>query len=152
MRPAVTGRPAGVDQPPVGRRLDLLREEPFPGLALVGLVADHALREQPGERLVEIEIAALLQRPGEEPRIEQMQHGMLDAADILVDRHPVIDRARGRRRPARVPSRSAGNTTRNSKKVSKVSVSRRAGLPQRGQVDVLPGRVVVERIARDRRS
>ncbi len=34
--------------------------------------------------------------------------------------------------------------------MSNVSVSRRAGLPHRGQGDVLPGRMVVERIARPR--
>jgi hypothetical protein len=31
----------------------------------------------------------LLHRAGEEARIEQVQDRVLDAADILVDRHPV---------------------------------------------------------------
>src|SRR3546814_18278549 len=44
------------------------------------------------ERLGEVEMAAIAQCAREEARIEQMQHGVLDAADILVDGHPVFDR------------------------------------------------------------
>ena len=44
-------------------------------------------------------MAALAHRPGEEARIEQMQDRVLDAADVLVDRQPVVgDRGVGRRR------------------------------------------------------
>src|SRR5207248_2787915 len=72
--------------------LDLLGEEPFAGLALVRFVAYHALRKQPGKRLVEIEIPAPLQRAGEEARVKQVENRVLDTADVLVDRHPIIDR------------------------------------------------------------
>ena len=63
-----------------------------------------------------------------------MQDRVLDAADILVDRHPVVGSPRGRT----APSRSCGEVKRSkyqdeSTKVSSVSVSRRAGLPQGGQ-------------------
>ena len=68
--------------------------------AAVGLVHDHALREQAGERLVEVEMAGRLHGAGEEARIEEVQDRVLDAADILVDRQPVIgDGGHGRRSP-----------------------------------------------------
>jgi hypothetical protein len=41
---------------------------------------DRLRRQMPGD----------LHRPGEEARIEQVQDRVLDAADILVDIHPVI--------------------------------------------------------------
>ena len=58
----------------------------------------HALGEQAGERLVEADMAGGLHRAGEEARVEQVQDRVLDAADILVDRQPVVDHgAVGRR-------------------------------------------------------
>ena len=70
----------------------------------IGLVHHHALGEQAGERLVEIEVAALAHGAREEARIEKMQDRVLDAADILVDRQPVIGHLGivGRRRVGRV--------------------------------------------------
>jgi hypothetical protein len=53
-------------------------------------VDHHALREQAGERLVDAEMAGAAHGAGEEARIEQVQDRVLDAADILVDRHPVV--------------------------------------------------------------
>ena len=55
---------------------------------------DDALGEQPGEGLAQrlgrdLEIG---ERLGEEPRVHQMQDGVLDAADVLVDRQPALDR------------------------------------------------------------
>ena len=70
--------------------LDLVREQPVAVLVLIGLVQHHALREQAGERFVDVRVAELVHRAGEEARIEQMQDRVLDAADILVDRQPVI--------------------------------------------------------------
>ena len=63
-----------------------------PSRRAIALVGHHALGEQAGERLVDADMPGLLHRAGEEARIEQMQDRVLDAADILVDRHPVIDR------------------------------------------------------------
>ena len=56
----------------------------------IGLVADHALGEQAVERLVAAGHLHFAHRPRPEARIEQMQDRVLDAADILVDRHPVV--------------------------------------------------------------
>ena len=78
------------------RLLDhLLRIEPGAVRArrrAIALVRHHALGEQPGERLLDVEVPGPLHRAGEEARIQQVQDRVLDAADILIDRHPVIDR------------------------------------------------------------
>ena len=46
--------------------------------------------QKPFERLLDIHITALLQGAGEKTGIKQMQDCMLYAADILIDRQPVI--------------------------------------------------------------
>jgi hypothetical protein len=55
-------------------------------------VRDHALGEQAGERLVEVEQAAGRHGAGVEARVEQVQDRVLDAADVLVDGQPVVGR------------------------------------------------------------
>ena len=52
---------------------------------------DHALREQAGERLAarQVEQAAVAQGAGEEAGVEQVEHRVLDAADVLIDGQPV---------------------------------------------------------------
>ena len=48
-------------------------------------------------------MAGRLHRAGEEARVEQMQNRVLDAADVLIDRQPLIDlRAIGRRIDPRI--------------------------------------------------
>ena len=56
--------------------------------------ADHALGEQPLERLLEMlgRQADVAQSPGVEAGVHQVQDGVLDAADVLVDRHPALRR------------------------------------------------------------
>ena len=94
----------------------------------------HALREQAGERLVEADVAGRLHRAGEEARVEQVQDRVLDAADILVDRQPVVDRPCGRSARSSIHgSVKRAKYQDESTKVSIVSVSRRAGLPHCGQ-------------------
>ena len=88
-----------------------------------------------GSRSVGGRHAEVGQRLGEEAGVHQVQDGVLDAADVLVDRHPV----RGRVRVERHVGRSTGRQKRRkyhdeSTKVSMVSVSRAAGPPQIGQV------------------
>ena len=96
----------------------------------VAVQADHALGEQAGERLAQVlgRDAEVGQRLGEEAGVHQVQDGVLDAADVLVDRHP-------RARPP--PSRTGASAFHGSQKrrkyqdestnVSIVSVSRTAG-------------------------
>ena len=65
------------------------------------LAQDQALVDQPLERLGRRDMAQIEQHLVPEPGIEQMQHGVLDAADVQVHRHPVffffgIDESSGR--------------------------------------------------------
>ena len=54
-------------------------------LAHLGAVLDdHALGQQAAERLAEAEEAEIAEHLGEEPRVQQVEHGVLDAADVLV--------------------------------------------------------------------
>lgn len=52
---------------------------------------DHPLREQARERLRHVDQADMLQGARPEAGIEKMQDRMLDAADILADRQPLLD-------------------------------------------------------------
>src|SRR5205085_12170735 len=93
------------------------------------------------------EIAALPQGAHEEARVEEMQYGMLDAADILVDRHPVRhlvgleSLVRARRAEAQEIPR------RFEEGVERVGLALRLAAAARA-VDVLPGRMMGQRIAR----
>ena len=51
---------------------------------------DHALVEQPLHGLVKRHHFQLVQRLGEEARVQQVHGGVLDAARVLVDRQPVV--------------------------------------------------------------
>ena len=74
--------------------VDLGRVEPaLPAgrvLAVVAVVGQHALREQALERLVELHQAEVAHHLGPEARVQQVQHRVLDPADVLVHRHPVV--------------------------------------------------------------
>ena len=54
------------------------------------LVKHHALAQQVLERLVEVQHAQIAQHLREEAAVQQVQDGVLDAADVLVDRHPAV--------------------------------------------------------------
>jgi hypothetical protein len=60
------------------------------GAAAVDVVEHHALREQLGEGLVDLDQAQVAHDLGPEARVQQVQDGVLDAADVLVHRHPVV--------------------------------------------------------------
>ena len=51
---------------------------------------EHPLREEAGERLAEPDEAEVVHDLHEEPRVQQVQDRVLDAADVLVDRQPVV--------------------------------------------------------------
>ena len=87
-------------------------------------------------------------RPREEPRIEQVQNRVLDAADILVHVHPVCGLFHVRRRFGPGRGEAGEKYHDESTNVSIVSVSRSAAPPHFGQVVCPPCRVPVERIAR----
>ena len=62
----------------------------FVGAARVNVVQHHALREQLGEGLVHFHQAQIAHHFGPEARIEQVQNGVLNAADVLIHGHPVV--------------------------------------------------------------
>ena len=114
---------------------------------LIGLVHHHALGEHAGERLVHVDMAGGLHRAGEEAAVEQMQDRVLDAADILVDRHhPVDDGTRGRRLLVPGIGEARKIPGRIHEGVHGVGFALRLAAAFRAG-DVLPGRMMVERVA-----
>ena len=95
-----TGWPSARSTAPIARALvvelhvDVGRVEvddaAFRRLAEVDLVQHHALRQQVGERLLDLRQAEVAHHARPEARIQQVQDRVLDAADVLVDRHPVL--------------------------------------------------------------
>ena len=137
---------------PAGRRLDpvivtLLDRaglQPAAVRCAVGLVRHHALREEARERLThrQVQFADIPHRAREGAGIEKVQHGMFDAADVLIDGQPVgaLRRIADRGKAGIVPGAVHERV-------------QRIGLPARrlsagGAVHVFPGRVMVQRIAR----
>ena len=121
--------------------------EPLAVAGAIGLVADHALGEEAGEGLVEVEVTAFGHGAGVKARIEQMQDRMLDPADVLVDRQPIVDRrAFDRRVGARtaeageIPGRLHEGIEGIGFPLGRLAAAR--------AVRVLPGRMVGQRIAR----
>src|ERR1700746_1262610 len=114
-------------------------------------MTNHSLCEKPRKRRIEIEIATFTQRPHVEARVEEVEDRMFDAADVLIDRHPVIDclalerdgrarRAEAQEEPGRLEERIQ-------------SISLAAGGPTTMRaIDMFPGRVMIERISRDREA
>ena len=107
---------------------------------------DHALGEQSGERFGQIKMTGVTHGTHEESRIEQMQNGVLDAADILVNRQPVIDLCRANRRRRASGEQKRAKYQDESMNVSKVSVSRNRWRTTGRTFDVFPGGVTIERV------
>src|SRR5262249_56439569 len=101
-----------------------------------------------GERLVHPEMAGRLHGAGEEPAVEKMQDRVLDAADVLIDRQPMIDCpavGRGGRDPRIGEAREVPG--RVDERVHGIGLAPgRSGALRTG--DVLPGWMALERIAR----
>ena len=64
---------------------------------LRAILDDHALRQEILERFIKIQKLLVAQHLREEARIEKMQNRMFDAADILIDRRPVVHLVRCKR-------------------------------------------------------
>ena len=60
------------------------------GFAEEHLVQHHPLAEQVAERLLEAHRTQFVDHPRPEAGIQEMQDGVLDAADVLIDRQPVM--------------------------------------------------------------
>ncbi len=65
------------------------------------------------ERLVDADHPQVAHDLGPEARIEQVHDGMFDAADILIDRHPVVERPRARPARPENPGRHSAESTRS---------------------------------------
>ena len=109
-------------------------------------MTDHALCHQPRERFGHIQHATGLQRPREKPRIKQMQHRMLDPADILIHRQPAFRR---RRIDALIPA--AGCIAREipagfKKRIERIRLPLRRVAAARA-VHLFPARVMRQRVA-----
>ena len=78
----------------VVRHIDLVGVEPRATprviLPIERVVQDHALGEQVAKWLIEPDQTKVAHHPGPEPGVKQVQDGVLDPADVLVHRHPVI--------------------------------------------------------------
>ena len=126
--------------------LHFARFHPFAVLASVGLVRDHALREEARERLAVGHHAFVAQRLGDEPGVKQVQHSVLDAADVLVDRQPVVGRGlvdRFVRLRIDVAVEVPGAI---DECVERVGLARRRAAAA-GARRVLPGRMPLQRVA-----
>ena len=122
----VAGKEKGAAVVPVRFDANFRGREPLAVLAAIGLVHHHALGEEAGERFVETEISALAHGAGEEARIEKMQDRVLDAADILVDRQPMIGHRRIVRRRGIVRIGEAHEIPRRiDERVHRVGLARR---------------------------
>ena len=109
-------------------------------------MGDHALGEQAGERLATPDLAVVVQGPGDEAGVEQVQDRVLDAADILVDRQPVV----GRGLVDRLGGVRVGEAGEVPGAVDEgvEGVGLALGRAAAGRAgDVLPGRVAVQRVA-----
>lgn len=60
------------------------------GHGVAVLVLDHALAQQVGEGLVHTQQTQVAQCLGKETAVEQVQNGVLDAADVVIDGHPTV--------------------------------------------------------------
>ncbi len=129
---------------------NLVRQQPEAVLRLVGLVRDHALREQCRERLACVgrkrQVAGVAHGAGEEARIEEMQDRVLDAADILIDGQPIMRGVEvdGRRGFGRGEAHVVPGAV--DERIHRVGFARR-GATARRTLHVLPCRMAFERIA-----
>ena len=93
-----------------------------------------------------IPIRPIVERPGPEARIEQVQDRMLDAADILVDRQPLLGLLAVERPVVRLAREAHEIPGRIDERVERVGLAQGGAAAARA-IDILPGRVPVERVA-----
>ncbi len=98
---------------------------------------DHPLGEQARERLLDAQHAHVRERLGEEARVHQVEDRVLDAADVLVDRHPVVGHVPIERKPVVVGVEVAQEVPRRvDEGVHGVGLAARgSATPRTGRVD-----------------
>ena len=104
---------------------------------------DHALGEEPGKGFAagQIQLADIPHRTRKKTGIEQVQHGMFHAADILIDRQPIGPLRRVIRtcKPGVIP----GTVGKCVKRIGLAPRRATAFWTDR----ILPGRVMVQRVS-----
>ena len=96
---------------------------------------DHALREQPPRRLVVDNQPQVAHHLGPEARVDQVQNGVLHAADVLVDGEPVLRNLPDRRARWSSSRRYSDRSTSSNRQTYPSCRSRAcAGPPHLGQV------------------
>ncbi len=107
---------------------------------------DHALVQQRGERLDEVDHAQVVQHLGEEPGVQQVQDRVRDAADVLVDRQPRPRLLGVERHVVAVrATRSAGSTTTSRRTCPSCRCRACAGPPHCGQSTLTQSRRPAQR-------
>ena len=114
----------------------------------VGFMRHHALREQRVERLDRLgrQMTGLVHRAGKEAAVEQMQNRMLNAADILIDVHPVVGVFKVGRRGGVRRGKAHVIPRRIDKRIHRVGFAPRRRPAFRAGA-VAPRRVAVKRVA-----
>ncbi len=83
---------------------------------LRAVAVEHSLREQAREGLPKPDHPEVVQHLHEEARVEQVQDRVLDTADVLIDREPVVDELAVERRVIVVRRRRSAGSTRTSRR------------------------------------
>ena len=139
-----------LEQRAFGFAADLVRREVerlAPVLAAVGLMRDHALREQRGEGFGHVDLAHMRQCAGPEPGVEQVQDRVFDPADILFDRQPFGDLVPVERLVRRLAGEAQEIPRTVDESVERVGLAFR--LPAAfGAIDMFPSGMAQQRIAR----
>ena len=112
---------------------------------LVVLAENHALVDELLKRLGHADDAAVVEHLVPEARVEKVEHGVLGAADVQIDRHPGFFIARVDRERSRFSDRESAGSTSTSRPIAawywfrggraatsrrQASVGRRALLPR----------------------
>ena len=117
-------------------------------LAAVGLVRDHALREEAGERLLHLDRADMRQCARPETGVEQVQDRVFDPADILLHRQPLRHFGGIKRLVGRLAGKAQEIPAGIDESVERIGLAPR-GLAALRAIDMLPGWMAVERVAGD---
>ncbi len=92
----------------------------------LAVLEHHALRQQARERLVDRRHAEVAEHAREEPRVDQVEDRVLDAADVEIDRSPVRRPCRDRRAGSDSSDRRTDRSTTTSRRTCPSCRSRAA--------------------------
>ena len=88
----------------------------LPFVSAFDAIRDHALRQQSLHRLVKRNQTEVAHELGPEARVDQVHHRVRVAADVLIDRRPLLSDLRIERRRLRCADRSNGRSTTTNRR------------------------------------